>query len=125
MDLLTDLISVISPVVAPVLGAVFSGKAGEEKEAILDREINPDMFASAVTQLNSKELKDVRRAMVREFAKVTHVNDVKLEGTHEKHFYGNIAELLQWLAWGCKVQWGKSLSALVSGLPFQSVKAPE
>lgn len=115
MDLLTDLVSVISPVVAPVLTSVFKGKSTEEDKEVLDREVTPDMFSAGLGRLNSSELKNVRRQLVSAFEKVTTRKNVKLEGSVEIVYMGNIGEMLEWIAWGCKVQWGKSLSGLMKG----------
>ena len=114
MDLLTDLIAAISPVVSPILSAVFKGNGSEADKEILDKEISPDMFSSALQNMSAANLKTVRRALVSNFEKVTTRDNTKLENVVEKVYMGNIGEMLQWLAWGCKVQWGKSLSGLMS-----------
>jgi hypothetical protein len=114
MDLLTDLVAAVSPVISPILSAVFKGKGGEADKEVLDREVSPDMFSKAITNLNASNLKDVRKALVSNFEKVTTRDGAKLENVVERVYMGNIGEMLQWLAWGCKVQWGKSLSGLMS-----------
>lgn len=119
MDLLTDVVAVISPVVAPIVSSIFSNKGDDAQKNIMDKEINPDMFASAFSALNARELKDVRKALVSAFAEVTEVNGIKLLGTEEAFYMGNIGEMMQWLVWGCKVQWGKSLSGLLASRSFQ------
>lgn len=113
MDLLTDLVAIISPIVAPILGSVFTGKGAKETEDVLDREINPDMFSQAFSKLNPVEMKSVRKQLVQAFSMVTEVDNVRLENVVETVFYGDVSALLQWLAWGCKVQWGKCLSGLI------------
>ena len=111
MDLLTDVTAVIAPTILPMINAVFSGEKG------LDTEIDASIFSNVGTQLNSRELKTVRKSMESAFRKVTMVDGAILDGTFEAHFRGKIDELLKWLVWGMRVQWGKCLKGLGSNLP--------
>ena len=122
MDLLIDVVSVLSPVVAPVLGAIFGGKGSTVDASILDKEVTGDMFSDAFSKLDAQQLKSLRKKLTTAFAPITYRNNVPLEKTWEKDFFGNIGEMFKWLAWGCKVHWGQSLSALGSVIPSQSAE---
>jgi len=122
MDLLIDVVSVLSPVVAPILNGIFSGKSDADKEEILEKEIDADLFLDALKSLKPQELKRVKNDLIKGLSQVTHVNGKSIDRAFEALFLGDIGSLLQWLAWGMKVQWGKSLSALGDVLPSQSAK---
>lgn len=115
LDLMTDVISILSPTVLPLITKIFSGSKGDA-ESIMDKEIDASLFDGLNVQINAPDFKKVRRDLATAFAQVTQRNGVLIANTQggtDAVFLGNIGEYLQWIIWGCKVQWGKSLSALV------------
>ncbi len=105
----------VAKMVGPALGSAVGALVGGDAKDIMEREVTPDLLSTALGKLfldlNKKTLEDVIRA----FSEVTFVDGKPLTKIFDDHFHGALEDLYRWLAWGFKVQWGKSLGALVSG----------
>jgi len=72
-----------------------------------------DLFRDLTSVLDDATMKDLKEA----FISVTQIQPpgeqykgtVPLSRLYKLHYRGNIGELYKWLAWGAKIQWGKSL----------------
>jgi len=110
-------IKMVGPALGPVFDTFFSAAKTGGKDA-LEQEVPTEFFTKAAAalfgELDEKVLDDVIRAL----KEVTIVEGSgKLDrGQFDAHFLGRLEEMYQWLAWGMKVQWGKSVGALLTGI---------
>jgi len=122
-DLFMDVVKMVGPTLGPIFDAAFAGRGSAEGlEDLLEREIGPDFFSNATTKLFGAIDKAVLNKVIAEFRKVTLVDGVELNKTFDVHFKGEIHNMYKWLLFGMKAQWGKSFSALVSGVMTQGAK---
>lgn len=124
LDLMTDVISILSPTVLPLITKIFSGSKGDAED-IMGQKVDANLFSGLSFEIQAPEFKRVRRDLASAFAQVTQRNGNLISNTQggtDAVFLGNIGEYLQWIVWGCEVQWGKSLSALLPARLFQGAQ---
>lgn len=115
-DLLMDVAKMVGPSIGPVLDTVVGMLTGGGIEQAMDTELGPSFFTKAAGAFFGGVDKKVIRDTIEAFKGVSEVNGAPLKGIFDAHFMGALEEMYQWVAWGMRVQWGKSLSALVAGL---------
>lgn len=113
-ELLMDVVQMVLPAVGPILDGIFSAKGSEEDSNIMQKELPAGIFAAAAKELSVGMNKKVRHAMIAAFKARTEVDGKPLSSIFDVHFMGKLEVMYQWLLWGMQVQWGKSLSVLVS-----------
>jgi len=120
-DLLMDVVKMIGPSLGPVFDVLFASnkKSGGE---VLEQEIGPDFFSKAARTLFDSLSKGITKEIIFAFAEITQVDNVTLKPIFDSHFMGRLDVMYRWLAWGMGVQWGKPLSALVSGVSGQGAR---
>jgi hypothetical protein len=120
-DLFMDVVKMVGPTLGPVIDALFAGRErkGAGLDDLLEQEVGPDFFSKAATNLFGSIDKTVLKRVIEAFKEVTLVDKKPLSKIFDVHFKGELASMYKWLGWGMKVQWGKSLSALVSGIQNQ------
>ena len=105
--------------IGPVLDKLFTGKTGGDLskvlEQVLEQDLGTEFFSKALGSLFSHLDKATMNRVIVAFRSVTHVDGAPLDKTFDRHFQGEIGSMYKWLAFGMNVQWGKSLTALVSG----------
>jgi hypothetical protein len=115
-DLLMDVMKMVGPAIGPVLDKLFSG--GRSAGEVLDMEVDAAFFSKAASALFSGIDKKVLGNVIKELSKVTIVAPGgNLNKIFDFHFKGELDKMYKWLAFGMKVQWGKSLGALVNAVP--------
>lgn len=114
-NLLMDVAKMVAPAIGDAVGALLSGKTDEKKASIMEQEISPELISSAVSKLAKDVNQKTSDKVFSAFREVTHVDGKPLDRIFDEHFRGALDEMYRWLFWGMRVQWGKSLSALVSG----------
>jgi len=124
-NLLMDVVKMVGPALGPLLDTVFSEAKKESSEDVLEQELGSDFFERAATKLFGGLDKAVLEKVINAFKEVTFVGEdaAPLTPVFDAWFAGDLAAMYKWLMFGMKTQWGKSLSALASGLPVQSAKA--
>jgi hypothetical protein len=111
-NLLMDVVKMVGPGMGSLIGSLVGGN----KEAdIMEKEVGSELISDALSKLFSDLNKNTMEKVIESFKKNTQVGAVPLEKIFDAHFLGSLDEMYQWVAWGFKVQWGKSLSALMSG----------
>jgi hypothetical protein len=116
-DLLMDFTRMVGPAVGPLLDTLFAAFSGKGVEAVLEMDLTPSFFTAAAGSLFGGIDKRVIENTIRKFSEYSEVDGMKMTpGIFEAHFLGNLDAMYRWLAWGMKVQWGKSLRALAEGL---------
>lgn len=116
-ELFIDVAKMVGPAIGPAIDALLKKSSGELGLAeLMEQELSGDFFTKALTSLFSGLDKKVLRDVIQAFKGMTHVDGMPLEKTFDAHFHGKLNELYEWLLWGMRVQWGKSLSALGKGL---------
>jgi hypothetical protein len=121
-NLLVDVVKMVGPALGPLMDTVFSEKS-KSGEDVLEQELGSRFFERAAEKLFGGLDKAVFEKVVEAFKEVTHVDKKPLAPIFDAWFSGDLATMYKWLMFGMKAQWGKSLSALASGLPLQSAKA--
>jgi hypothetical protein len=116
--LLLRVIKMVGPSLGPVFDTFFSAAKSKGKDAF-EQEVPTEFFTKAAAalfgELDEKVLDDVIEAL-KEVTVVEGEGGGKLDrGQFDIHFLGKLEEMYQWLAWGMKVQWGKSVGALLTG----------
>lgn len=113
-SLLMAVARMVGPAVGPLLDATTKSQESKGK-SVLDMELGGDFFSKAIGALFEHLDEKTFDRVVNEFAKVTIVvGKGELPKVFDAHFMGALDELYKWLAWGMKVQWGKSFSALAN-----------
>ncbi len=118
-NLLMDVARMVAPAIGDAVGALLSGKSDEKKADILEQEIGPELISSAISKLARDVNQKTSEKLISTFREMTHVDGKQLDKIFDDHFRGALDEMYKWLFWGMRVQWGKSLSALVSGASGQ------
>jgi hypothetical protein len=122
-DLLMDLTKMVGPAVGPLMDSLVSILSGSGVEAILDLDLGAACFSQSTHSLFHELDKQVLRNTIKAFSKVTLVSGKgKLVDIFDAHFLGGLDEMYRWLAWGMRVQWGKSVRALVNGMKDRSAR---
>lgn len=121
-ELLMDVAKMVGPSLGPVLDKLFG--EGRSKGEVLEQELGTEFFTKAASALFSGIDKKVLADVMQALREVTHVDGVPLDGSFDMQFKGNLDSMYKWLFFGMKVQWGKSLGALVNAAPalHQGVK---
>jgi len=131
-DLLMDVAKMIGPSFGSLMaGLMPSGKQEKNNETLAslgealgedakedslgDKEINGVFIEKAITTLFTDLDKTVLHRVIKLLTDVTHVDGKELRKNFDIHFRGSLDQMYLWIAFGMRVQWGKSLSALVSG----------
>lgn len=118
-DLLMDVTKMIGPALAALVGGIFGGKTPENAEEILEKEVNSDFLTTALERLFQDINKATLTKVIQHLRPMTHVDGKPLDQIFDIHFQGELDGMYKWLFWGMRVQWGKSLSALMSGASGQ------
>jgi hypothetical protein len=120
-NLLMDVAKMAGPALGQAIGALFGGAASNEE--ILEKEVTTDLLSGALGKLFEDLNKSTLEQVITIFREVTHVDGKPLDKIFDAHFRGKLEDMYLWMAWGFRVQWGKSLSALVSGVSGQGAFA--
>jgi hypothetical protein len=120
-NLLMDVAKMAGPALGQAISALFGGSASDKE--VLEREVTVDLLSGALGKLFEDLNKQTMESVIAEFKSVTHVDGKPLDKIFDIHFRGNLHGMYEWLAWGSRVQWGKSLSALVNGASGQGAFA--
>lgn len=118
-ELLMDVAKMVGPAVGPLLDQLLQGKsAGNlEFDKVMEQDLGPEFFTKAAGSLFSNLNKVVLKKVIDAFKEVTLVTGSgKLTDIFDVQFSGELDAMYKWIAFGMKVQWGKSLNALVGGL---------
>jgi len=115
-NLLMDVVKMVGPGLGSVVGSLFSGADKQDAKTIMEKEVNPELITGALSQLFKDVNKQTLEQVIKAFRQQTHVDGKELNGIFDVHFMGKLDEMYIWLTWGMSVQWGKSLSALASGV---------
>jgi hypothetical protein len=120
-DLLMEVTKMTVPAIGPLIDKLVAGKSGDDLQKLLSQEIPPDFFSKAFSSLATNLDKNVLHKVIKAFESVTVVTTSsgkkgKLKDLFDVHFQGELDAMYKWIAWGMRVQWGKSLSALAGGL---------
>jgi hypothetical protein len=110
-ELLIDVAKMLGPSVGDLLDSL---KQKGEVEAMLDMEVGGDFFSKIATQLASSLDKNVLRAVIKAFKRMTHVDNKPLDTTFDIVFIGQLKQMYEWLIWGMSVQWAGSFGVLAS-----------
>jgi len=114
-ELLMDVAKMVGPALGPVLDKLFAGGSAD-LETIMDKELGSGFFSDALGGLFGGLEKSTLDRVIKAFRKVTMVDGVQLDKIFDRHFQGDLGSMYKWIGFGMKVQWGKSLSALVGDL---------
>lgn len=118
-NLLMDVVRMVGPALGPALDALF-GMAKEKKGAdFLDLELGPEFFGKAAKALFEGLDKKVLENVIDAFKDQTHIDGKPLGPIFDIFYRGELGAMYKWIAWGMKVQWGKSFSALVTSIDIQ------
>lgn len=122
-DLFIDVLKMVGPALGPVVDALL--KQGETKDltGFLQQDLGVDFFTKAASSLFGGLDKKILAATIAAFRTVSFVDEKPLDGIFDEHFRGDLGGMYQWLLWGMRVQWGKSLSALGSAVVAQGAAA--
>lgn len=116
-DLLMDVVKMVGPSMGPVVDTFFSKMKGDSLEEIMNTNLDGDFFTKAFAVLFENLNKSVLNKVIDSFKTVTQVGaegkTSPLEKIFDVHFMGKLENMYAWIAWGMRVQWGKSLSALI------------
>jgi len=115
-NLLMDVAKMIGPAVGPVLDSALKGESSEQGQSFLDKEVGPEFFTNAAGALFRELDKNILERVIKEFSQSSEADGAPLNKIFDAHFQGALDRMYKWLAFGMRVQWGKSLSALVSGI---------
>lgn len=96
--------------VGPSIGMFFDGMKGGDVANVMDKDVALSPIVSKIIDDLDDDLLDV---LMDEFAEITHVDGGLLKAQFDIFFMGNLDLMYLWLFWGAKVQWEKSLRALV------------
>lgn|GEM_PF-1894098 len=109
-------IKMVGPSLGPVFDTFFSAAKSQGGKA-MEQEVPSEFFTKAAGALFGELDEKVIDEVISAFKEVTVVEGRgKLDrGQFDAHFLGKLEEMYQWLAWGMKVQWGKSVGALFRG----------
>lgn len=121
-DLFVDVLKMVGPSIGPVIDALLQGGKFELAD-FMQQELGADFFSKAASALFGGLDKKILRDCIKAFGDVTHVDDMPLAPIFDRHFQGELGAMYQWLLWGMRVQWGKSLSALGSVVVAQGAAA--
>lgn len=127
-NLLIDVAKMVGPALGSLIGSLMpDGKSDAdtdtEKESLYEREVDGDLLSGAVAALFRDLNKQTFEQVIAAFKSVTHVDGKELNKIFDFHFRGELDQMYLWLSLGVRVQWGKSLSALVSGASGPGVQA--
>jgi len=119
--LLMAVAKMIGPSFGPVIDMVFSAAKKSGKD-IMDQDVGADFFSRALGSLFSDLDEGIIDKLISAFSEVSEVDGKPMKGIFDFFFMGNLDLMYKWLAWGCKVQWEKSLSVLVDIIKTQGAK---
>ncbi len=114
-NLLMDVAKMVGPAIGESLGALLSGKSGGDAASVMEQQVTPELLSGALSTLFADINKTTMEKVIKAFREMTHVDGAPLDKMFDRHFQGKLDEMYKWLAFGMRVQWGKSLSALASG----------
>jgi len=118
-NLLMDIVKMVGPALGDVIGGVLSGRSADKKVDLMEQEVGPEVITKAAGKLFQDVNKQTLEKVISSFRGVTHVDGKPLDKIFDVIFRGGLDEMYKWLFFGMRVQWGKSLSALVSGIGGQ------
>jgi hypothetical protein len=116
-ELFIDVCKMVGPSLGPAIDALIKKFTPDSNlGGLLEQELSGDFFTKALTALFGGLDKKILRDTINAFKTVTHADGMALVDIFDAHFHGRLDALYEWLLWGMRVQWGKSLSALGKGL---------
>jgi hypothetical protein len=114
-DSLMDVAKMVGPALGPVFDVFLSSATGNKKP-LPEMELDTAFFSRAASALFGGIDKATLRRIIDQMAEVTHVDGKPLKPIFDAHFRGKLEAMYQWAGFAMKVQWGKSLSALVNAV---------
>lgn len=124
-DLLMDVAKMVGPALGPLIDALFSKATGKGADDLMGQELGTDFFTKAAGALFSGVDKSILKNVIDTFKEITFVGGTPLKGIFEAHYLGKLDEMYKWIGWGMRVQWGKSLNALVSVINLPSLQSAQ
>lgn len=112
--LLLSFSKMVGPSIGPLADSLIASSEGKSIKNLLDLDVDLGDLVEKVSKTFFADLDiDKIDEFMDAFAEVTFVKDGPLNKVFDLFFLGRLDLMYGWFLWGIKIQWGKSVSALV------------